>query len=186
MRLFVIAAAVLPLAACGGPDTSQANNAQTNMSAEASPPATAVPTTATMPTAAPRTKEEALKIVHERHEGMERLGKAAKAIGRELKSSKPSLETIRASAKTITDFAPRVASLFPPGTGPDVGKTGAKPAIWENPQDFTAKSGDFQRAAQAVGGAAQQGNLNAVKARFADLGKTCKACHDKYRAEMKH
>jgi len=25
--------------------------------------------------------------------------------------------------------------------------------------------------------------MNAIKSRFADLGKTCKACHDTYRAE---
>ena len=90
------------------------------------------------------------------------------------------------SAKSITDFAPHVASLFPPGTGPDVGKTGAKPEIWQDPQDFTAKAGDFQKAAQAFGGAVQSGDMNAIKATWADLGKSCKACHDKYRAEMHH
>jgi cytochrome c556 len=109
-----------------------------------------------------------------------------KAIGREVKSDSPNLDTIRASAKTITDFAPRVASLFPPGTGPDVGKTGAKPEIWQNPQDFVAKAGDFQKAAQAFGAAAGGSDANAIKARFADLGDSCKACHDKYRAKMKH
>jgi hypothetical protein len=34
---------VLALAACGSPETSQANNAQANMSATASSPATATP-----------------------------------------------------------------------------------------------------------------------------------------------
>ena len=28
--------------------------------------------------------------------------------------------------------------------------------------------------------------IGPIKARFADMGGTCKACHDKYRAEMKH
>ena len=188
MRIAFIAAtaSLALLAGCGGPETSQANNVQANIGNAAAPPATAVATTAAMPTAAPATKDEALKTMHERHEGMEGLGKATKAIGRELKAASPNLETIRSSAKTITDFAPKVASLFPPGTGPDVGKTGAKPALWENPQDFTAKAGDFQKAAKAFGGAAQGSDVNAIKARFADLGKSCKACHDKYRAEMKH
>ena len=31
----------------------------------------------------PPTKEEALKLMHERHENMEKIGKATKAIGRE-------------------------------------------------------------------------------------------------------
>jgi cytochrome c556 len=117
---------------------------------------------------------------------MEGMGKAAKAIGRELKSSSPDLETIRASAKRITDFAPKIPSLFPPGTGPDVGKTRAKPDIWQNSQDFAAKAGDFQKAAQVFGTAALGSDVNAIKSSFSDLGKDCKACHDKYRAEEKH
>ena len=188
MRFVSIAAlcACVSLAACGDSKSGQANNATANIGADARPAATAVATTAAMPTGAPATKDEALKVMHERHEGMEAMGKAAKAIGRELKSDTPNLETIRASAKSITDFAPHIASLFPPGTGPDVGKTGAKPEIWQDPQDFTAKAGDFQKAAQAFGGAVQSGEMNAIKATWADLGKSCKACHDKYRAEMHH
>lgn len=179
-------AGCLLLTACGDGKSGQANSAQGNISQDSRPPATAVATTAAMPAAAPKTKDEALKIMHERHEGMEGMGKAAKAIGRELKSANPNLDTIRTSAKTITDFAPKATSLFPPGTGADVGKTGAKPAIWQNPQDFTAKAADFQRAAQAFGAAASGSDVNAIKSKFADLGGACKACHDKYRAEMKH
>jgi cytochrome c556 len=114
------------------------------------------------------------------------MGKAAKAIGRELKSSTPNLETIRASAKTITDFAPHVASLFPPGTGPDIGKTGAKPEIWQNQQDFAAKLHAFQEAAKAFNVAAMSGEVDPIKAKFGELGQSCKACHDKYRKEMHH
>ena len=180
------AAACVLLTACGGEKSSQANNTQANVSTDSRTADTAVATTAALPTAAPATKDEALKIMHERHEGMEGMGKAAKAIGRELKSGSANLETIRKSAKSITDFAPHVLPLFPPGTGPDIAKTGAKPAIWQNPQDFAAKTVDFQRAAQAFGGAVSGSDLNAIKASFGDLGKTCKACHDKYRSEMHH
>jgi cytochrome c556 len=185
-RIAGLTSLCLLLAACGGPETSQANNTQANMSGSASPPATAVPTTISTPTGAPKTKDEALKIMHERHEGMEGMGKAMKTIGRELKSSSPNVEAIRTSAKAITDFAPHAAGLFPPGTGPEVGKTGAKPAIWQNSQDFTAKAGDFQKAAEAFGGAAQKGDVAAIKSGFSELGQSCKACHDKYRSEMHH
>jgi len=166
--------------------SGKANNAQGNISADSPPATAAVAITAAMPTAAPATKAEALKIMHERHEGMEGLGKAAKAIGRELKSDSPNLGAIRASAKTVTRFAPKIPSLFPPGTGPDVGKTGAKPEIWQNPQDFTAKAADFQKVARAFGTAAAGSDVNAIKSSFASLGDSCKACHDKYRSKMKH
>lgn len=131
----------------------------------------------------PATKQAALKLMHERHEGMEEVGKATKAIGRELQGSTPDLATIRASAATIASHAPKVPAWFPPGTGPDVGKTRAKPAIWQKPQDFAAQSKSFERAAMAFNAAARAGDMAAIKTRFADLGKTCKACHDPYRTE---
>jgi cytochrome c556 len=173
------------LAACDW-QNGQGNNPQANISAEGRVATNAIATTVATPTGAPKTKEEALKIMHERHEGMEKLGKSAKAIGRELKSANPDLDTIRASTKWITDFAPHVASLFPPGTGPDVGNTGAKPEIWQNNQDFAAKTGDFQKAAQAFGAAVHGSDVNAMRDAFGTLGDSCKACHDKYRGKMKH
>ena len=180
------AAACVLLTACGGEKSSQANNAQANISTDSRTADTAVATTAALPTAAPATRDEALKIMHERHEGMEGMGKAAKAIGRELKSGSANLETIRKSAKAITDFAPHVLPLFPPGTGPDMGKTGAKPAIWQNGADFEAHIRDFQAATRAFADTAAHIDRDALRTSFGELQKTCKGCHDKYRAEMKH
>lgn len=134
----------------------------------------------------PLSKDQALKIMHERHEGMEATGKAAKAAGRELQGSSPDLAIVRASAKTINDFAPKIAHLVPPGTGPETGKTGAKPEIWKNPADFAAKAHDFQLAAEVFNAAALGSDVGAIKARFGQMMQTCKACHDKYRSEMHH
>ena len=177
--VLIAVAAVSLLGACQKAAQETASNETVSNDAPAAPATPVAP-------AAPVSSEQAQAIFHERHEGMEDMSDAAKVIGRELKSDNPDLEAIRASAKKITDFAPHAASLFPPGTGPDVGKTGAKPEIWQNPQDFTAKAADFQKAAQAFGAAAQGNDLAAIKATWADLGNTCKACHDKYRSKMKH
>jgi cytochrome c556 len=136
--------------------------------------------------AKPLPKDDALKVMHERHEGMEATGKAAKALGREFQGSSPNLEIVRASAKSINDFAPKIAHLVPLGTGPETGKTGAKPEIWQNPQDFAAKSHNFEVAAQAFNAAAMGSDVGAMKAHFGQLMQTCKACHDKYRSEMHH
>jgi cytochrome c556 len=187
--LFATTVAFAFLAACGGPGSSQANNAQANIAGSAQPPAAAAGSSAAvtpLPTTAPASRDEALKIMHERHEGMEHMGDATKAIGRELKAATPDVAKIAASAEAITGFAPKVPSLFPPGTGPDVGKTGAKPEIWQTPEDFAAKAHDFQLAAQAFASAVSGGDAAAIKTSFGDLGKSCKACHDKYRAKMKH
>jgi len=132
---------------------------------------------------APASKEEALKLMHDRHEGMEDIGDAFKVLGRETKADAPNLEAVRTSAATIARLAPEVSSWFPPGTGPDVGKTRAKPEIWRKPEDFAAKTRAFQAAAQKFDATAKAGDVAAIKAGFGELGKTCKACHDPYRAE---
>ena len=133
--------------------------------------------------APPATREAALKLMHERHEGMEDIGDAFKVLGREMKAAAPNLERVRTNAATVTRLAPQVSRWFPAGTGPDIGKTRAKAEIWQKPQDFAAKRTAFQKAAVTFDSAAKGNDLAAIKASFGELGKTCKACHDSYRSE---
>ena len=184
MRIALLAAvaAVTLLAGCReSAEESAANNVAANDKpvfpvTDDNPEAVAVP---------PATKEAALKLMHERHEGMEKIGKATKALGRETKADAPDLATVRSSAATIAELAPKVSAWFPKGTGPDIGKTHAKPAIWEKPEDFAAKTRDFQAAAKKFNATATAGDVAAIKAGFGELGKTCKGCHDSYRSEDK-
>ena len=129
---------------------------------------------------------DATKIMHERHEGMESIGKASKATNRELGGSSPDLAVVRSSATTIANLSRQASSWFPAGTGPEVGNTGAKSEIWQNQRDFAAKLSAFQKAALVFDSAARGNDVGAIKLRYAELGQTCKACHDKYRKEMKH
>ena len=131
-------------------------------------------------------KGKALAIMHERHEGMEKIGDTQKLLRRELTSSSPFMPAIKSGAATIAGLSQRASGWFPKGTGPELGKTGAKPEIWQNWPDFAAKLHNFQGAAKAFNAASASGDMTAIKARFADLGGTCKACHDKYRSEMHH
>ena len=131
-------------------------------------------------------KNKALAIMHDRHEGMEKIGDTNKLLRREITSSSPFMPAIQSGAATIAGLSVRANGWFPKGTGPELGKTGAKPEIWQKPQDFAAKLRGFQAAAQAFNAAARSGDMNAIKARYADLGGSCKACHDPYRAEMHH
>jgi cytochrome c556 len=127
-----------------------------------------------------------MKVMHERHEGMEQIGKSTKTIKRALDSSSPDVAEIQKAAATIAELAAKSPNWFPQGTGPELGKTGAKPEIWQNYPDFVAKDRDFGKAAQTFDAVARSGDLSQIKAGFADLGKTCKACHDKYRSDMHH
>ena len=100
MRVAAVAicSAFVLLTACGGPETSQANNAQANIGNEASPPATANGSAINgmAMLAAPLPKDQAAKVMHERHEGMETIGKTSKAIKRTLDGSSPDLAAVRA------------------------------------------------------------------------------------------
>jgi cytochrome c556 len=47
------------------------------------------------------------------------------------------------------------------------------------------KAHDFNQAAQTFNLAATSGDLSQINASFEALGKSCKACHDLYRAPKK-
>src|SRR6185503_1701792 len=128
----------------------------------------------------------AVKVMHARHEGMETIGKDFKALHREFDSPTPNLALVRTAAGEITGLSREASGWFPAGTGPEVGKTGAKPAIWQNPKDFADKLSAFQRAAAAFNATTTRDDVGAMKSRYADLANTCMACHDKYRSEMHH
>jgi cytochrome c556 len=136
--------------------------------------------------AAPLTKDQALALMKEREHHMETFGKATKTIHNALQASTPDAAPIRQSAATIAELAPKLQSWFPAGTGPDVGKTRAKPEIWQKQEDFALKAHDFERAAEDFNFAAISGDLGRITTTFDALGKTCKACHDLYRAPEKH
>jgi cytochrome c556 len=131
-------------------------------------------------------KDKALAVMHARHEGMESIGKATKAINRELQGNSPDLTLVRFSAGQIAKLSRQASHWFAPGTGPELGKTGAKPEIWKDPKDFVAKLAAFQRAAQTFNATAAGDDVGAIKARFGDMAGACKSCHDKYRTEMRH
>ncbi len=133
--------------------------------------------------AKPLSRPAALKLMHDRHENMEKVGKATGQASRTLKTDNPDLKVLRSSAAIYSRFAPKVASWFPQGTGPEAGKTHAKPAIWQNQADFTQKSREFAAAAKAFDKATKRGDLTAIRTSFASVGKSCKSCHDPYRAK---
>ena len=187
MRIVMTAAACLLLAACGGPQTSQANNAQANISNDSRTSETANASNGMVMLAVPSVSgDAAAKVMHARHEGMETIGKDFKAIHREFDSPTPNLALVRTAAGQITGLSREASGWFPAGTGPDVGKTGAKPEIWQDPKDFASKLSAFQRAAAAFNATTTHNDVAQMKARYGDLGGACKACHDKYRSEMHH
>ena len=185
MRLVhILAIGCTTLTACGGPETSQAKNSQANISNDSRPADNAVASNLELRLSL----GDAARIMHARHEGMETIGKAGKALNRELTGSSPNLAAVHAGAAQIADLSRQATGWFPAGTGPEMGKTGAKPEIWQpqNRADFAAKLHNFQVAAAALNAAAAGSDISLIKTRFEQAEGTCKACHDKYRMDMHH
>lgn len=181
MRKMIVGAAVMLLAACGSSGDGNGSLAEANSSGNEA--AAALENKVEQSAATPLQKEQALALMKERHENYEKIGDAMKAISRELKGDSPNLDGVRAGAATIARLAPQVPTWFPAGTGPDVGKTEARADIWAKPEDFAAKAQSFREAATAFEAAARGSDLAAIRSAHADLGKSCKACHDSYREE---
>jgi cytochrome c556 len=179
-HLFLAATAITLLAACN--DQAADGNAALNAAnASGNAASNAIENAVNQSAATPMQKEQALALMKKRHEDYERIGKAMRAAKKGLDGN--DMTAVRTAAATINELAPQVQSWFPAGTGPDVGKTEAKAEIWQKPDDFAAKARDFAAAARNFNAAAQGSDVAAVRAAHADLGKSCKACHDLYREE---
>ncbi len=127
---------------------------------------------------------EMATVIAARQANFKVMGKAMKASFGELKSPTPQIAVMRDSARAIAEAAPKVATFFPKGSGPQAGvKTEALPAIWEKPADFKAKADNLVKAAVAYKAAADAGNMDATKAALMQLGGTCKACHTDFKAK---
>ena len=92
-------------------------------------------------------------------------------------------------AKAFATAADRAAFIstvapdtFPPGSESGA-PTEAKPEIWRNQEEFGRMMRDLQDKTRALATAARSGDQNAAKAALGAAGQTCKACHDKYKAD---
>lgn len=63
------------------------------------------------------------------------------------------------------------------------GSSSAKPEIWSDPAGFKAAHQSFEAAVLQLSGAADSGDLNKLRSAAGDVGTSCKACHDSYRAK---
>lgn len=78
-----------------------------------------------------------------------------------------------------------MGALFGPGTDKPIGdvKTRVKPELFTEGENVGKLAGDFTAAANNLAKVAATGDAAAMKTAFGEMGKACKACHDKYRAE---
>jgi cytochrome c556 len=177
MRIAVLAATVAAafLSGCGGSQSSQADKSSAN--GNGGKPS--VTSDMVMLSAVP---SNALQIQRDRHDAMEQLGRSMKSLHRGLDASPPDVNAIRTQTAIMVAVAARIPAMFPPRTGPEVGKTRAKPEIWRQHDLFIRRAKEYQAAALAIDAAAKSGDMHKVMALHENVDKACKACHDPFRA----
>ena len=88
---------------------------------------------------------------------------------------------VEQNAALVETFAklPWEAFLVP---GTDKGDTKLKPTAFKDQQDFKALAANTEMETAKLAKLAASGDMSAVKAQFGQVGKSCKACHEEYRA----
>ena len=91
------------------------------------------------------------------------------------------------SAQHIQSVANIIPEKFPQGTATVdfPGKSGAKPVIWTDWNDFLAKDKGLKEESAKLVAAVKSGDKNAVSSQFVATGKqACGACHNTYREKI--
>ena len=85
-------------------------------------------------------------------------------------------------AQRLEFLAPQMLEGFEEGSDQGA-ETDAKAEIWTDFDNFQAKVDDFVAESRALNEVAKTGDAAKMKEQFKKMAGTCKACHDKYRAE---
>lgn len=118
-------------------------------------------------------------VVKERQENRKATAAQMRAI-KGVIDSKGDLKAVVASAAKLKELEVAFVKLFPAGSDKD---SKALPTVWSDMPGFLAASKNAEAAYDKIAVAAGSGDLAAVGAAFADTGKACGACHEKFRAK---
>ncbi|MFO1059360.1 MAG: cytochrome c [Dongiaceae bacterium] len=125
-------------------------------------------------------------VISQRRDLMKDQGKNAKAIY-QFTQGQGTAADVAAAAQAIAADATKIPDLFPKGTSLDEfpGKTGAKPAIWQDWDKFKADAAALHEQATKLAEVAKGGDAQAIAAQFDVMGKTgCGGCHQSFRQKL--
>ena len=121
--------------------------------------------------------EHATGVVRERMELMTSMGQRMLASSKRLRANKD-LEGIANDARAIHELASKITAQFPPGSTQF--PTAAKPAVWQDWNDFTAKAKSLETETEKlINTNIRDGD--ALRAQFRAVAFACDGCHEKYR-----
>lgn len=85
-------------------------------------------------------------------------------------------------AHALAELSKIVPKIFPKGSGPEAGETGALPVIWEKRAEFEKVIAGFQAEAAKLAEVAKGGDAGAIGDQLGALGKNgCGTCHKNFR-----
>ncbi len=118
-------------------------------------------------------------VMEERSKLMKGMGGAMRTL-KGFVEGRNSAEEAGAAVAVIAAAAPKIADVFPPGTGMDADlESEAKDNIWEQWDEFQASAASLGDKAAALQAAVAAGDAGAA---FGDLGKNgCGGCHRQFR-----
>jgi cytochrome c556 len=119
-------------------------------------------------------------VIAQRKDNRKQAAAAMRAVKAIVDAKGPTAGAVEQAAKLKTLEAAFV-KMFPAGS--DKGETRALPAVWTDWAGFQAASKVSDAAYDKLAVAAGSGNAEALATAFADVGKTCGACHQKFQAK---
>ena len=135
------------------------------------------------PKRAATVKVPPLAIVEGRHAAMMMSSSAFGAM--RAQANADDLKRAVRPAQALNLWAKAIPGMFTAGT--NVPPTDALPAVWTDRAGFDAAAQTYVAATAAAVQAATANDKTAFAAALDQVGKSCSACHDKYRkAEEKH
>ncbi|RLB60095.1 MAG: hypothetical protein DRH08_15930 [Deltaproteobacteria bacterium] len=91
------------------------------------------------------------------------------------------IDSLQNHADAIANLSSELGTFFPAGSGQ--GDTDALPAIWDDADKFEEAVTKMQKTANALQQVVDSGDPRAIMGAFAAAGKSCKGCHETFRAE---
>jgi cytochrome c556 len=154
--------------------------------AQGSPDKNAADKTEAEKLAAPKAAAEKIrpeKVIRYRQSAMDMIGWNFSPLGAMVKGKTPfDAREFSRRADRLEFLGPQLLEGFAKGS--DTGaETDAKPEIWTAFDDFQAMLNDYVNESRKLAEVARNGSEADVKEQFNKTAESCKACHDKYRAE---
>lgn len=84
-------------------------------------------------------------------------------------------------AERVAALTPQLLEGFPAGSDKGA-KTGAKPVIWTEMDDFRAKMDELVKQSAQLAAVAKAGDEAQMKDQFGKTAQACKSCHEKFRS----